>query len=199
MKNLHIQLDHPWLLLLLIPAVLFTLIPYFRLSKRYRRTRNRITSIVLHLITLCLAILTLCGFTLNYQVVNKENEIIFLVDVSESETDVAQRRDEFLEFAIQESSYDGYKVGVVAFGFDQVYAAPLSYEIENLYDQYLTSMMDNPPDITATNIADALEYTMGLFTNPKTSKIVLLTDIFFSHLATMIMSSEIPMRRIDYG
>ena len=34
----------PWWLLLLIPALALTLIPYFKLKKRYRRTRNRISS-----------------------------------------------------------------------------------------------------------------------------------------------------------
>ena len=118
MHNFRIEFSHPWLLLLLIPALALTLWPYFRLAKRYRRTRNRITSIVLHLIVMVLAITTLAGITFNYQLNNLENEILLLVDVSQSEDDedVAQTRDAFVELVLQDSQYDGFKVGVVRFG-----------------------------------------------------------------------------------
>ena len=46
MTNFRIVFEHPWLLLLLIPAVVLTMLPYFRMNKRYRKTRNRISSIV---------------------------------------------------------------------------------------------------------------------------------------------------------
>lgn len=67
-----------WWLLLLIPAVVLTLIPYFRLSKKYRRTRNRIISIILHLTAMTLAIFVLAGIQFTYQDNNLENEIILL-------------------------------------------------------------------------------------------------------------------------
>ncbi|MBO5481621.1 MAG: VWA domain-containing protein [Clostridia bacterium] len=175
MHNFRIEFSHPWLLLLLIPALALTLWPYFRLAKRYRRTRNRITSIVLHLIVMVLAITTLAGITFNYQLNNLENEILLLVDVSQSEDDedVAQTRDEFIELVLQDSQYDGFKVGVVTFGYNQVYAVPLTHEVTGIYDTYLAA---EKPDVTATNLADALIYAKDLFTNPQTSKIVLITD-----------------------
>ena len=75
----------PWWLLLLIPAVVLTLLPYLKLAKRYRRTRNRIGSVVLHLIIMLLATLTLAGMQVHYETPNDENEIIVLVDVSDTE------------------------------------------------------------------------------------------------------------------
>lgn len=36
MHDFQIVFSHPWLLLLLIPALALTLIPYFMLSKKYR-------------------------------------------------------------------------------------------------------------------------------------------------------------------
>lgn len=173
MYNFKINFSHPWLLLLLIPAIALTLIPYFRLAKRYRRTRNRITSVVLHLLVMVFALGALAGMTFRYQIANDENEIIYLVDVSDSEEFPKQKRDEFLELAIQDSQFDGYKVGVVTFGFNQVYAAPLTYSVEDVFELYLAAEL---PDTSATDIASALTYTKTLFSNPRTAKIVLITD-----------------------
>ena len=57
MGNFRINFTHPWLLLLLVAAVLLTMIPHLRIAKKYRRNRNRITSLVLHMIVLVLSIL----------------------------------------------------------------------------------------------------------------------------------------------
>ena len=83
MTNFRIEFVYPWLLLLLIPAAVLTLLPYFKLSKKYRKNRNRITSIVLHSIIMVLAIFILSGMTFSYQTPNTENEIILLVDMSQ--------------------------------------------------------------------------------------------------------------------
>jgi energy-coupling factor transporter transmembrane protein EcfT len=166
----------PWWLLLLIPAVVLTLLPYLKLAKRYRRTRNRIGSVVLHLVIMLLATLTLAGMQVHYETPNDENEIIVLVDVSDTEEQSKTKRDRFVELVLEDSQYDNYKVGVVTFGFDQVYAVPLTYEVDGIFAQYQSSLDENLPDTTATNLADALEYTRKLFTNPQTAKIVLVTD-----------------------
>lgn len=175
MYNLTIEFLYPILLLLLIPALLLTLIPHFRLAKRYRRTRNRITALVLRILVMTMAILTLSGMRFLYQIPNEENEIILLVDVSDSKTEVVEERDELVETILDYSKYDGFKVGIVTFGYDQEYAVPLTSEVnvKEMYEQYLLA---DTPDTSATNIAAALNYARGLFNNPQTGKIVLITD-----------------------
>ena len=176
MHNFGIIFLHPWLLLLIIPAIALTLIPYFLLNKRYRRTRNRIISMVLHSIVMVLVIFVLAGITFTYQVNNLENEVIVLVDVSDTQEDVAERRDEFVERVLSEGGYDGFKMGVVLFGFTQKEAVELSFETELLYDRYQEALAGVLPDTTATDIAAALEYTASLFNYPASAKIVLVTD-----------------------
>ncbi|MBQ9481466.1 MAG: hypothetical protein IJU84_04810, partial [Clostridia bacterium] len=117
---------YPWLLLLFIPALALAFIPYFRLSPKYRKTRNRISSMVLFLVVVFLAINTLAGIVINYKVPNKENEIIILVDVSDTEQQSAELRDNFVQTVLREGRYDNYKVGVVTFGYGQKYAVPLT-------------------------------------------------------------------------
>ena len=166
---------YPWVLLLFIPALALAFIPYFRLSPKYRRTRNRISSLVFFLVVTFLAINTLAGIVFNYKVPNKENEIILLVDVSDTQKQAAEQRDNFVETVLREGRYDNYKVGVVTFGYGQKYAVPLTDDVSGIYDRYIDSLSD-PPDTTATDIASAITYAKTLFNYPETGKIVLITD-----------------------
>ena len=61
MIHFKIHFSYPLLLLIFLFGVAMTALLYFRLSKKYRKNRNRITSVVLHLIVLALAVLTLAG------------------------------------------------------------------------------------------------------------------------------------------
>ena len=103
MTNFSIIFANPWLLLLLIPAVGLTLLSYFKLNKRYRRTRNHITSIVLHLIVMVLSIAVLAGIAFGYNIPNNDNEIILLVDASYSTSDSQDDVDDFIKEVIDNS------------------------------------------------------------------------------------------------
>lgn len=173
MSNFRISFSHPWLLFLLLAAVLLTLIPHLRISKKYRRNRNRIVSLVLHLIVLTLSILVLAGIRFDYTLKNTQNEIILLVDVSDSKKEVEDERDDVIDTILEAGKFDGYKIGVVTFGFDQQYAVPLTTDTGSIYSKYKSADL---PDTSATDIAAALTYTKSLFNYPETSKIVLITD-----------------------
>ena len=173
MTNFKIEFTLPWLLLLLIPAIGLTLLSYFKLGKRYRFNRNRIVSIVLHIIVMVLSISVLAGITFSYDEPNTENEVILLVDASYSTNeDSKEDVDEFIK-AVIDSSDSMFKLGIVTFGYDQVYAAELTNTTDKLYSSYLESPL---PNTTATDIASALTYAAGLFNKPETARIVLLSD-----------------------
>ena len=172
MSNFYIDFSNPWLLLLLIPAVFFALFPYFRLSKKYRRTRNRVVSIVLHLCVMILCISLLAGISFRYEIPNTKNEVLLLVDSSFSSQEAQQKKDEFIRSAIDEK-LDSVKMGIVTFGYNQIYAAELTYDADELFSQYLEAQQ---PDNSATDVASALEYASRLFSNPETAKIVLISD-----------------------
>ena len=172
MTNLQLNYTHPWLLLLLIPAIALTLLPYFRVTKKYRRTRNRIISVVMHALALFLAINLLAGLTFTYEIPNEENEVILLVDVSDSGEMTREAKDEFIQSVINVCDNE-YRLGIVKFGYDQKYVVPLSDDSTEAYMQYLES---DDPDTSATDLASALTYAASLFKNPKAAKIVVISD-----------------------
>lgn len=179
MHGLTVNFTHPWLLLLLIPAAVLTLLPYFLLSKRYRRTRNRIISMVMHGVALTLAIFALSGMTFGYTIHNDENEILLLVDVSDTEEkNCAASRDLFVQDLVDSSAYDGYRIGIVTFGFDQSYTVPFSTDSSAIMNAYYKAVQkeEGGPDKTATNIAGALRYATTLLRYPESAKLVLVTD-----------------------
>lgn len=170
---LHIQFDRPLFLLLLIVFLALTIIPYFTISKRYRKTRNRITSMVLHMLVSLMAVLILSGMTFVRTYANSSNEMILLVDVSNSEKNEIEARDKFIKTVINRCRLDNIKMGIVTFGFDQEYAVPLTRHYDSIFDSY---QMATKPDTSGTNIAAALLYAQDLLEKPDSSKIVLVTD-----------------------
>ena len=172
MVNFSIKFSNPWFLLLLIPSLFLALLPYFRMNKRYRKTRNRITSIALHITVMVLSICVLAGITFEYDLPNKENEVILLVDISDSGSEGMEDKNDFVKTVIDNSD-SMFKLGIVTFGFDQVYAVELSSDTENMYTQYLQAPA---PNTSATDIASALSYAASLFTKKETARIVLISD-----------------------
>lgn len=173
MQNFQIHFTYPYLLLALVVGLGLTALLHFQISKKYRKTRNRIVSLVLHIIVYTLAVLTLAGIHFSYTVPNETNEILLVVDVSDTEERSAETRDAFVQTVLSQGRYDSFKIGVVTFGYDQTYAVPITRDVDSIYDQYLAA---ESPDTSATNIAAALTYASTLFEKTENAKIVLVTD-----------------------
>ena len=167
----------PWLMLLIPAAVALTLIPYFRLAKRYRRTRNRIISITMHLIVSVLCISVLAGMQFVYETPNNDNEMVVIVDMSDSTSDFDKSRDDFLDELVSDSVLYNCKVGLVAFGFNQKVISGLTTDISSLKSDYNT-FKENISDLDtdATNIAAAFRTAGNMIKNPGSGKIVLISD-----------------------
>ena len=115
MTNFRINFERPWLLLLLVPAIVFSLWSYFKLGKRYRCTRNRVVSVTLHIVVMVLSILVFAGMTFSFYKPNTENEVILLVDASYSTSeDTGDKADAFVKEVI-DNAHDSFKLGIVTF------------------------------------------------------------------------------------
>lgn len=176
MFNLKINCIHPWLWLLLIPAVALALFTYFKTAKKYRRTRNRIVSLVMHLVVTVLCVAVLANITLEYEVYNSENEIILVVDNSYSTEQQKNAKDEYVAEVINMTDPHSFKIGIVSFGCDYKLVSGLSDDIGAVLDAYNSEIMQ--PDVEATDIASAVTYAASLFSNKQSAKIVLVSDGF---------------------
>lgn len=72
MSHFRIDFANPWLLLLLVPALALTFIPFFRLTKKFRRTRNRVISVVTHALAVTLCVLLIAGISFSYETAEQE-------------------------------------------------------------------------------------------------------------------------------
>ena len=76
--------------------------------------------------------------------------------------------------AVIDSNNAAFKLGIVTFGYDQVYAAELTKDMSTVYTSYLQAPL---PDTTATDVEAALNYAATLFEYPETARIVLISDV----------------------
>ena len=68
-----------------------------------------------HLVALVLAINLLAGIGFSYEVPNLENEVILLVDTSDSNKDSRDAKDDFVASVINVCD-NQYRIGIVKFG-----------------------------------------------------------------------------------
>ncbi|MCL2862084.1 MAG: VWA domain-containing protein [Firmicutes bacterium] len=167
MGNFEMGFSNPWLLLLLIPAAVLLIITFFRVTKRYRYTRNRIVSLVLLSLVMLLSVGVLAGVGFTYAEEDESNELIILVDKSYS---TRHDREEGIDGSMSDidafiynvinSAESYFAIGIVTFGRDQVLAAPLSRNHSYVWSRYTNAPL---PDYNATDIAAALLYARNQF------------------------------------
>ena len=172
MSSIRFDFNHPWLLLLIIPVVVLALIPHLRLNKHRRRTRNRITSLVLHIIVLVLVVLVLSGFNIKVENSLKRNDVIFMVDVSDSTKNVKKQMDEYLENIVDNFEYEN-RIGFVVFGNGQITAGKLNDNVSAAFNEYQNNSLSIRRD--SSNFEAALTYSINMLED-SSGRIVILTD-----------------------
>ena len=160
-----INFDNPLLLLVFIPMVILTVIPYVLAIKRGTRAKAPKISLCLHLLISVIITLALAG--LSTTTVMTETNVYVVADVSYSSMGSLDRIDEYID-EIKDNLPKNSKLGVVCFAKDYVVHTDLGNEI--------TSVKNATVDSSATDIASALDFTSTLFDNDVIKRIVLITD-----------------------
>jgi Ca-activated chloride channel homolog len=168
-----IQFLQPWFLLLLIPVVALTLLPFLKLKPQYRKSRYRVTSLVLRVSALVLAVLILSGMTFRSTNISERKDIIILVDISHSVSSSVERMNEQIKTIIDESGGD-YNIGIITFANGNIYNVRMTDNISTIYDRYIRTT--SKPDMTATNIGIAISYAVSQLSNPREGRIIFMSD-----------------------
>lgn len=186
MSNISIEFGNPWVLLLLIPAIILALIPYFRLKKNRRRVRNKVVSLSLHMIIILLITLTCADMKFIQKNNLRTNDTIILVDASRSSMNSKEKIDKYIKETLENSTTKN-RVGIVTFANECEYVAKLSSNYEAVYANYINArwkVKDN-----ATNIEDALIYVEDILKDTG-GRIVVLTDGLETDGNALIKASE---------
>ena len=160
-----ISFDNPYLLLLFIPMVLLTVVPYIIAIRRGNRAKGPKISLALHLVISAIISLALAGPT--FTAVITETNVIVVADVSYSSSASLDRIDGYID-EIEDNLPKNSKLGIVCFGKDQ--------EVLTEIGDRVKSVSEASVDDSATDIAAALEFAAELFGEGVIKKIVLITD-----------------------
>lgn len=172
MNSINLQFDNPWIMLALIPAIALALWPYLKIKKHRRRTRNRVVSMILHIVILFMITSVFANFKVRVEDVLLEKDTIILVDVSDSSFSSKDKIDNYIETILED--YDNpNKVGIVTFGNGSDYVAKLSTDAASVYGTYKNYEVENKRD--ATNIEEALLYSQSIL-GKDGGRIIILTD-----------------------
>lgn len=182
--DISLKFAQPLFLLVILGGMILAVIPYFRMKKEKRRTRNRIVSMILHALILTLASMVLAGFSIHEEGIPIYNETYILIDVSDSTYDNSEAMAKYANGMIEGCGKDD-KVGVIVFGAGEpvVYKKLQSKPSVNV-NELLRDYWDNPPVTngfiltTGTDIENALKFTQKSFENKDLhgSRIIILTD-----------------------
>ncbi|AIO18047.1 von Willebrand factor type A domain protein [Candidatus Izimaplasma bacterium HR1] len=187
-NSIKIQFDHPWFFLFLLPLIVLTLFPYFRLKRQHRRVRSRITSLVLRVSALVIAVFLLVGTNIETRSITKRDDIIILVDSSDSTSSSMERINEQVKLIIDESKGE-YDIGIITFANGNIYNVKSDNNVNTLYNQYINE--NSRPDASGTDIAAALTYATSYISNPNKGRIILLTDGIETDESALITVREI--------
>ena len=163
MKN--ISFDNPYLLLVAIPLVLMTLVPFFIAIRRDNKTKGVMASLALHLVIVFLVSCALAG--LSYVSVITRTEVVVVADVSYSASHSLEDVDARIS-DIEDSLIGNSRMAVVVFGGE--------YRLHTEFDGEITSVKDHGIDTSMTDIASALDYAGTLFSARSIKRVVLITD-----------------------
>ena len=192
MNSINLQFDSPWVMLLLIPAVIFALWPYLKIKKHRRRTRNRVVSMVLHITILALITCVFANFKVRIEDVLMKKDTILLVDVSDSSVNSKEKIDNYLEDILL--TYDNpNEVGIVTFGNDTDYVAKLSTDAKSVYGTYKGYEVENKRD--ATNIEEALLYCQSILKD--NGRVIILTDGLETDGDALSAASKLAVKKIQ--
>jgi len=175
-----IDIARPWLLLVIIPALILGIIPFFKLHKKRRKATKHIIPFIIHMILIVLLTSLVSGIRIEETTTAPtDTSVVFVVDVSKSNDIMKEDMNELMHDIVDASkNQDGNtKFGLVLFAnevMEDSVKKPGELDIDAAnYIQYSTA-----EEISESNIYKALKYAHNMFDPEErlNKRIVLLSD-----------------------
>ncbi len=161
----NISFDRPYLLLLAIPLLLITLIPFFIAIRKTNRSRGAVASLILHIFLSLIISLVASGASISRVIT--ETNVVVIADVSHSTSDRLDTIDSYIK-EVEGNLPDNSKMSVIAFGKNS--------SLVTQFGESFTTVKGAKVDNSSTNIKAALTRAASLFTGNAVRRIVLITD-----------------------
>lgn len=188
MTEFNLEIARPWLLLILIPALVLGIIPFFKLHKKRRKATKHIIPFIIHMILILLLTTLASGIRITETTETPTGSaVMFVVDLSGSNVEMKDDMEKFMHNLTEKSKTEEgeFVFGFVPFANDVMEDAVKKPGELNIDDErYIlyNSSIDNS-ETSKTNIqkallyaADALTTYEGSITNRVNKRIVLLSD-----------------------
>lgn len=165
------RFEQPLWLIAIAVGVILAVIPFFRIRKDKRYTRERIVSMILHVLILTLASFVLAGFSLHEDQTLKNDETLILIDVSDSNYHNSDEIADYINKVINDADAKN-KVGIVAFGagkphvLEELQSKP-KVDVGDIWALYDNPRQDEEGFImtTGTDMASAISFAAQEFTD----------------------------------
>ena len=161
MRDFSFEIANPWLLLLLIPALIIGIIPFFRLAKHRRKATKHIIPFIIHMLLVFLLTTTLSGMRIvETTTAPTDTSIVFVVDVSESNEPMEEQMNTFIREVIKQGNN---QEGKVEYSFIPFAGSVLEDNVKKkgeytLGDELDIIQYDDSKDRSSSNIQAALAY-----------------------------------------
>ena len=156
--GINYEIGRPWLALIMIPALLLAIIPFFRLHKSRRYTMKHIVPLFIHIIILAIATLLITDIHIvETATAPEETQIVVVVDMSDSNSPMKDEMNEYIK-GLHNSAESSTEIAVVVFADEHLYLHEFGETADDYLDVKATSVVSGN-----TNIQGALEYAETLF------------------------------------
>ncbi|MCH5162655.1 MAG: VWA domain-containing protein [Clostridiales bacterium] len=165
----NISLDNPYLLLIAVPLIVLFTVGFAIAVRKTNRNGHNIASYVMHVAMAIIVAFAAASPTV--VTVLTETEVYVVADVSYSANRNLGTIDRYIKDLTDSDNLPGNtKLGLVCFGKEPQLVSPLGDPDK------VASVKKARVDDSETNIAEALEFTGGLFGNGTIKRVVLITD-----------------------
>ena len=183
MTEYNFEIARPWLLLILVPALILGIIPFFKLHKKRRKATKHIIPFIIHMVLVLLLSSLLAGFQVVETRETPENtSVVFVVDVSRSNKDMKEDMNEFMHNIVEGAKKQEGETyfGLVLFANEVISDVPVG-ELDLEAKDYI--IYDDSAEHSESNICDAIEHAGKLLgvnsdkiMEERNKRIILLSD-----------------------